>query len=173
LSTIKRRFYPSFFPKKRTRLLYFLELVRSGASFAKELGRRIAALGDEHVGAGVEVVKRVDMIGGGVEGRGKEDGDVARLDRAEDRRLVDSGEVGMDNTEATKGRHSGSHGTFSDDVHKGGKDRGEERNLTCGEGDGVVISFLTVHLPTFFFFFFFFFFCHSGVMGVSVGLVTI
>jgi hypothetical protein len=155
LSTVKRRFYSSFFPKKRTRLLYLLELVRSGALFAKELGRRIAALGDEHVGAGVEVVKRVDMVGGGVEGRGKEDGDVARLDGAEDRRLVGSGEVGMDNTEATKGRHSGNHGTFSDGVHKGGEDRGEERNPAHGEGDGVVISSLTVHLPTFFFFFFF------------------
>ncbi|KAE8038721.1 hypothetical protein FH972_011199 [Carpinus fangiana] len=51
-----------------TRLLYFLEPVRSEASFAKELGGRRATLGDKQKGAGVEVIEQVDMVGGGAEG---------------------------------------------------------------------------------------------------------
>jgi hypothetical protein len=74
LSSVKRRFYLNFFPKK-TRLLYFLEPIRFGASFAKELGGRRAALGDEQKGARVEVVERVDTVEGGTKGRHGEDGD--------------------------------------------------------------------------------------------------
>jgi hypothetical protein len=100
-------------------------------------------LGDEHVGVGVEVVERVDTVRGGAEGRDGEDGDTAGLDGADNERLVGSEEVGVDDTEATKGHHNGGHGALSDSVH---------RNLVReahGGGDCVVISFLTVHLPTF------------------------
>ena len=54
--------------------------------------------------------------------------DAAGLDGANDGCLVGSEGVGVDNTKATKGRHSGGHGALDDGVHKGGEDRGEERN---------------------------------------------
>ena len=77
LSSVKRWFYPPFFPKEdqTTPLLPPWEPVRFGASFAEELGVCRAALGDEQEGARVEVVKRVDTIEGGAEGRHREDGD--------------------------------------------------------------------------------------------------
>jgi hypothetical protein len=62
-------------------------------------------MGDKHIRAGVEVVERVDTVGEGTEGRGREDGDAAGLDGADDERLVGSGEVGVDDTETTKGCH--------------------------------------------------------------------
>jgi hypothetical protein len=82
----------------------------------------------------------VDTVGGGAEGRGGEDGDAMGLDGADDEHLVGSGEVGVDNIEATKGRHSGDHGALGDGVHRGGEDQGEERNPAHemrGEGDVV------------------------------------
>jgi hypothetical protein len=102
-------------------------------------------------------MERVDMARWGVEGRGGEDGDTARLDRADDGHLVSSGKVEVDDIEATKGRHSGGHGALSDGVHRGGEDRGEEKNPAREareKGDSVVISSLTLHLLTFFFFLF-------------------
>ncbi|KAE8100370.1 hypothetical protein FH972_018277 [Carpinus fangiana] len=129
----KRRFYPPIFELcGLTRLLYPLEPIESG-DVAEELRGHRAALGDEHIGAGLEVIERVDTVR-----RGGEDGDVAGLDEAGNRHLVDSREVGVDDTEATKGRHSGGHGALGDDVYRGGEDRREERNPTreaCGEGD--------------------------------------
>ena len=38
------------------------------------MGGRRAALGDEHVGAALEVVERVDTVEGGAKCRGEEDG---------------------------------------------------------------------------------------------------
>jgi hypothetical protein len=58
----KNDFTLQFFPKRTTRLLSPLEPVGFGG-VAKELGGRRAALGDEHVGAGVEVVERVNTGG--------------------------------------------------------------------------------------------------------------
>lgn len=69
-----------------------LEPVGSG-DVAEELGGGRAALGDEHVGAGVEVVERVDTVGGGAEGRGGEDGDAAGLDGADDGGLEGGGDI--------------------------------------------------------------------------------
>jgi hypothetical protein len=83
----------------------------------------------------------VDTVGGGAKGRGGEDGDAAGLDGANDGRLVDNGEVGVDNTEATKGCHSRSHGALNDGVHRGGEDRGDERNPAReAHGEGDVVS---------------------------------
>jgi hypothetical protein len=110
----KKTILPSnFFRKKTTKLLYPLEPVRAG-DVAEELRGHRAALGDKHIRAGLEVIEQVDTVGGGVEGRAGEDG-----------HLANNGEVGVDDTEATKGHHSGGHGALSDGVH-----RGEERNLT-------------------------------------------
>ena len=94
------------------------------------------------------------MVRGGAKGRGREDGDVEGLDGADDGHLISNGEVGVDDTKATKGCHRSGHGNLNDGVHRGGEDQGNERNSgreVRGEGDGVVISSLTVHLPTFFF----------------------
>jgi hypothetical protein len=77
------------------------------------------------------------MIKGGAKGRGEEDGDAEGLDGANDGRLVDSREVRVNDTEATKGCHRGGHGTLNDDVHRGGEDRGDERNPVRGEGEVV------------------------------------
>jgi hypothetical protein len=74
------------------RLLYPLEPVRSG-DVAEELRGRRAALGDEHVGVGLEVVEQMDTVGRDAEGRGGEDGDAAGLDAADDGCLVSNEEL--------------------------------------------------------------------------------
>jgi hypothetical protein len=60
-----------------------LELVGS-EDVAEKLGGCRVALGDEHLGARVEVVERVDIVGGGAKGKGREDGDAIGLDGADD-----------------------------------------------------------------------------------------
>jgi hypothetical protein len=163
----KDNFTLQFFPKKTTRLLSPLEPVGSG-DVAKQLGGHRAALGDEHVGVGVEVVERVNTVEGGAEGKGGEDGDAAGFDGVDDGRLVGSREVGVDDTEATNGRHSGGHGTLVDGVHRGGRGPGEEPSAWRGRQRRDLLSYrASLHL------FFYFVFSRSGVMGVSVGLVTI
>lgn len=108
---------------------------------AEELGGGRTPLGDEHVGAGFEVVERVDAIGGGTEGRVGEDRDAAGLDGADDGGLVGGGKVGVDDAKAAQRRHGGGHGTLGDGVHRGGDDWGEEREPAREvRGEGNVIG---------------------------------
>ena len=59
----------------------------------ERLGARKVALGDKHIGAGLEVVEQVDTVGGSTKGRGEENGDTARLDGADDGRHVGSSKI--------------------------------------------------------------------------------